>query len=84
MAMAVRDSGDGEGGLLSGLVNAGQQLGGAVGLAAIAGLAIGSAGAGTDMSFTAAFLGGAALAAVAVVLSLALAVTTHGTTRPAP
>lgn len=84
MAMAVRDSGDGEGGLLSGLVNAGQQLGGAVGLAAIAGLAIGSAGAGTDMSFTAAFLGGAALAAVAVVLSLALAVTTRGTTRPAP
>lgn len=81
-SMAVRDSGDGEGGLLSGLVNAGQQLGGALGLAAIAGLAIGAAGTGGDISFTAAFLGGAGLAAVAVVLALTVAVT--GRDRPQP
>ncbi|HLS73459.1 MAG TPA: MFS transporter [Actinomycetaceae bacterium] len=70
ISMAVRDSGDGEAGLLSGIVNAGQQLGGAVGLAALAGLALGAAGTDGDINFTAAFLGGAALAAVGVALSL--------------
>jgi len=73
ISMAVRDSGDGEAGLLSGLVNAGQQLGGAVGLAALAGVALGAAGTDGDVNFTAAFLGGAALAAVAVALSLTVA-----------
>lgn len=82
ISMAVRDSGDDEGGLLSGLVNAGQQLGGAVGLAALAGLAIGAAGADGEISFAAAFLGGAALAAVAVVLSLTVTAT-RGTGRAA-
>lgn len=70
-ALALRDSGDGEGGLLSGLINATQQLGGAVGLAALAGLAIGAAGVGSDVSFTTAFLGAAALVLIALVLSLA-------------
>lgn len=73
ISMAVRDTGDGETGLLSGLVNAGQQLGGAVGLAALAGLALGAAGTDGDVSFTAAFLGAAALAAVAVALALTVA-----------
>ncbi|MBW0101761.1 MFS transporter [Pseudonocardia sp. KRD291] len=69
-ALALRDTGDGEGGLLSGLINATQQLGGAIGLAALAGLAIGAAGAGTDVSFTTAFLGAAALVLLALVVSL--------------
>ncbi|WHT22670.1 MFS transporter [Crossiella sp. CA-258035] len=69
-AMGVRDSGDGESGLLSGLVNAAQQLGGAVGLAALAGIAIGAAGKHGDISFTTAFLGEAALVAIALTLSL--------------
>lgn len=79
-SMAIGDSVDGEGGLLSGLVNAGQQLGGAVGLAAIAGFAIGASGADTDINFTAAFLGGAALAAIALFLTLAAA--TRSAARP--
>lgn len=70
-ALALRDTDDGEGGLLSGLINAAQQLGGAIGLAALAGLAIGAAGAGSDVSFTTAFLGAAALVLVALVLSFA-------------
>ncbi|MFD2470056.1 MFS transporter [Amycolatopsis silviterrae] len=65
-AMAVRDSADGESGLLSGLVNAAQQLGGAVGLAALAGIAL----TGTHISFTTAFLGEAAFVLVALTLSL--------------
>lgn len=69
-AMAVRDSADGEAGLLSGLVNAAQQLGGAVGLAALAGIAIGAAGTHGDISFTTAFLGEAALVVIALAVSL--------------
>ena len=84
ISMALRDGADGEGGLLSGLVNAGQQLGGALGLAAIAGLALGAAGTETDINFRAAFLGGAALAAVAVVLSLVVAATMRDASHPAP
>jgi EmrB/QacA subfamily drug resistance transporter len=78
---AVRDSEDGESGLLSGLVNAAQQLGSALGLAALAALAIGAAGAHGDIAFTTAFLGGAALIAIALVLSLTL-LPRRGTTRP--
>ncbi|MER7859342.1 MFS transporter [Amycolatopsis japonica] len=70
-AMAVRDSADGEAGLLSGLVNAAQQLGGAVGLAALAGIAIGAAGTHGDISFTTAFLGEAAFVVIALAVSLA-------------
>ncbi|MFD5246745.1 MFS transporter [Amycolatopsis sp. NPDC058340] len=69
-AMAVRDSADGEAGLLSGLVNAAQQLGGAVGLAALAGIAIGAAGTAGDISFTTAFLGEAAFVVIALAVSL--------------
>ncbi|MGY6654802.1 MFS transporter [Amycolatopsis sp. TRM77291] len=69
-AMAVRDSADGESGLLSGLVNAAQQLGGAVGLAALAGIAIGAAGTHGDISFTTAFLGEAVLVVIALAASL--------------
>jgi EmrB/QacA subfamily drug resistance transporter len=79
-AMAVRDSAEGESGLLSGLVNAAQQLGGAVGLAALAGIAIGTAGAGEDIAFTTAFLGQAALILIALGLTLVPTVKT----RPDP
>ncbi|WP_253873259.1 MFS transporter [Promicromonospora umidemergens] len=68
--MAVRDSGDGESGLLSGLVNAAQSLGGAIGLAALAAIALSAAGSTSDVSFTAAFLGGAGLVALAIALSI--------------
>lgn len=68
-AMGVRDSAEGESGLLSGLVNATQQLGGAVGLAALAGIAIGAAGTHGDISFTTAFFGEAALVVIALALS---------------
>lgn len=71
-AMAVRDSHDGEAGLLSGLVNSAQTLGGAVGLAALTGIALGVAGDDTPggINFTATFLGGAGLVLVALLLSL--------------
>ncbi len=69
-AMGVRDSADGEAGLLSGLVNAAQQLGGALGLAALAGIAIGAAGTHGDISFQTAFFGEAALVVIALALSL--------------
>ncbi|WP_026124642.1 MFS transporter [Nocardiopsis baichengensis] len=69
VSMAVRDSAEGESGLLSGLVNAAQQLGGAVGVAAIAGIALGAAGAHGDLSYTAAFLGQTAFIAFALALS---------------
>ncbi|MEV4225309.1 MFS transporter [Nonomuraea sp. NPDC049725] len=88
-AMAVRDSADGESGLLSGLVNAAQQLGGAVGLAALAGIAIGAAGTHGDISFRTAFLGEAAFILIALALSLVSVVRTpqapgaaSGTRRP--
>ncbi|APX33204.1 multidrug MFS transporter [Brachybacterium sp. P6-10-X1] len=69
-AMAVRESSDGEAGLLSGLVNTAQQLGGAVGLAALAGIAIGASGASGDISFTTAFVGQAVLVLIALLISL--------------
>lgn len=72
-AMAVRDTADGEGGLISGLINAAQPVGGAVGLAALAGAAIGvpieTAGTG-DISFTTAFLGEGAFILVAIAIAL--------------
>ncbi|MHA6616656.1 MFS transporter [Pseudonocardia sp. DLS-67] len=72
-AMAVRDTADGEGGLLSGLINAAQPLGGAVGLAALAGVAIGAptetAGTG-GISFTTAFLGEGVLVLIAIAIAL--------------
>jgi EmrB/QacA subfamily drug resistance transporter len=69
VTMAVRDSGEGEGGLLSALVTTAQQLGGAIGLAALAGVAIGAAGASGGIAFTAVFLGQCALVFVALALS---------------
>ncbi|MBB5836211.1 EmrB/QacA subfamily drug resistance transporter [Kribbella italica] len=69
-AMAVRDSADGEAGLLSGLVNATQQLGGAIGLAALAGIAIGAGGEHGDVAFTTAFLGASALLVIAFATTL--------------
>ncbi|MFF0740359.1 MFS transporter [Streptomyces sp. NPDC004111] len=79
-AMGVRDSAEGESGLLSGLINAAQQLGGAVGLAALAGIAIGASGTHGDISFSAAFLGEAALVLIALALSLVPAVRPHPAT----
>jgi hypothetical protein len=76
----VRDSAEDESGLLSGLINAAQQLGGAVGLAALAGIAIGAAGVHGDIAFTTAFLGQVALSLIALALSLIPA----ATTQPAP
>jgi hypothetical protein len=61
IAMAVRDGGDGESGLLSGLVTAGQQVGAAVGVATLSGIAIGAAGAQAEIEFTTAFMTEAAL-----------------------
>ncbi|RZQ61939.1 MFS transporter [Amycolatopsis suaedae] len=69
-AMGVRDSGDGESGLLSGLINAAQHLGGAVGLAALAGVAIGASGAQGDIAFQTAFFGQAAFVLAGLALSL--------------
>lgn len=80
IAMALRDSGEGEGGLLSGVVNAAQQLGGAIGLAALAGIAIGVAGASGEIAFTTAFLSEAVLVAGALALSFVRI----GRTRPEP
>ncbi|MFC4562338.1 MFS transporter [Nocardiopsis mangrovi] len=68
--IAVRDSGEGESGLISGLINAVQPLGGALGLAVLAGIAIGAAGTHGDVSFTAAFLGEAVLILIALTFSL--------------
>ncbi|WP_020496425.1 MFS transporter [Sciscionella marina] len=69
-AMGVRNSAEGESGLLSGLINAAQQLGGAVGLAALAGIAIGTAGTSGGIGFTTAFLGESAFILIALLLSL--------------
>ena len=75
MAMALRDSGEHESGLLSGLVNAAQTLGGAVGLAALTGIALGGASGvnASQMDFTATFLGGAGLVALALILAVVAA-----------
>lgn len=81
--MALRDSGEGESGLLSGLINAAQSLGGAIGLAVLAGIALGSADVGGDISFIAAFLGGAGLITLAIVLSIIAARSTLRAPRTA-
>lgn len=70
IAIAVRHSADGESGLLSGLVNAAQQLGGAVGLATLVGIAISLAGAQGEIEFTTAFICQACLVLLAFTLSL--------------
>lgn len=70
-AIGVRDTAEGEGGLLSGLVNASQQVGGAVGLAALAGVAT----TGAEVSFGTAFLGQSALAVLALAIALVPALT---------
>ncbi|PZG51390.1 MFS transporter [Spongiactinospora gelatinilytica] len=64
--LAVSGATTGETGLLSGLINATRQLGGALGLAAL----IAVATAGHDTAYPSAFLGAAGFALVATVLSL--------------
>ncbi|RBQ20783.1 MFS transporter [Spongiactinospora rosea] len=64
--LAVSGATPGETGLLSGLINATRQLGGALGLAAL--IAMATAGHSTD--FAGAFLGAAVLALAATALSL--------------
>lgn len=78
MTMAVRDSAEGESGLLSGLVNAAQSLGGAIGLAVLAGIAL-TVGSGGEMSFTAAFFGAAGLITLALALSILASLTARRT-----
>lgn len=78
MTMAVRDSAEGESGLLSGVVNAAQSLGGAVGLAVLAGIALTTGDAG-EMNFTAAFIGAATLVTAAIAISSVSALTTRRT-----
>lgn len=78
MAMAVRDSAEGESGLLSGLVNAAQSLGGAIGLAVLAGIAL-TVGIAGEISFTAAFLGAAGLVTTAITLSVVSALASQRT-----
>ena len=70
IAGAVRDSREGESGLLSGLVNAAQRVGAAVGVATLSGIAIGAAGPDGEIEFTIAFVSQAALIVVALTLSL--------------
>ncbi|MGW4064251.1 MFS transporter [Amycolatopsis sp. NPDC004747] len=71
-AMSVRDATEGEAGLLSGLIGAAQQLGGAVGLAGLVGIAATGTATATDggIDFTTAFLGAASGIVVAFALSL--------------
>lgn len=83
MTMAVRDSGAGESGLLSGLVNAAQALGGAIGLAVLAGLALTVSGT-LEMSYTAAFLGAAALTSLALAFSMPGVFTARRDSLPTP
>ncbi|MFI6296241.1 MFS transporter [Nonomuraea sp. NPDC050790] len=68
ITLAVSSATVGETGLLSGLINATRQLGGALGLAAL--VAVSTGGSGHDVAYTSAFLGTAALTLIAVVLSL--------------
>ncbi|MFE0149071.1 MFS transporter [Nonomuraea sp. NPDC059007] len=70
--IAVSGAVVGETGLLSGLINATRQLGGALGLAALIALATAGARpeAGDGVAYTDAFLGAAVLALVAALLSL--------------
>lgn len=67
--IAVRDGVAGETGLLSGLINASRQLGGAIGLAALVGVATISGTPEGGINFTIAFLGLAAFATAAFGLS---------------
>ncbi|MGI5121095.1 hypothetical protein ACQEU5_16385 [Marinactinospora thermotolerans] len=69
-SMALHDTGEGESGVLSGLVNAVQRLGGAIGLAALAGIAIGTAGTSGGIAFTTVLLGQSVLVLVSLVLAL--------------
>lgn len=66
---AVRDAVAGETGLLSGLINASRQLGGAIGLAALVGVATISGTTGGGINFTTAFIGLAVFALAAFGLS---------------
>ncbi|MCW4457164.1 MFS transporter [Microbacterium sp. MPKO10] len=66
---AVRDAVAGESGLLSGLINASRQLGGAIGLAALVGVATTNATADGAIDFTTAFFGLATFALIALGLS---------------
>lgn len=66
---AVRDAVAGETGLLSGLINASRQLGGAIGLAALVGVATISGTPQGGIDFTTAFLGLAVFAFAAFCLS---------------
>lgn len=69
-ATAVRDAAADEGGMLSGLVNATQQLGGALGLAVLVGIsATGTVGSTGDIAYSTAFGGLAAFALAALALS---------------
>lgn len=81
-AMAVRDGAAGEQGLLSGLVNSAQTLGGAVGLAALTGIGLSAANASGGIDFTAVFFGGAGLVSLAVVLTFLRAASHRGDRRP--
>jgi hypothetical protein len=65
-------------------VNAAQSLGGAIGLAALAGIALSAAGSSGDISFTAAFLGGAGLVALAIALSAVPLLSRRRTAVPTP
>ncbi|MFD2422713.1 MFS transporter [Amycolatopsis pigmentata] len=88
-AMSVRDATEAEGGLLSGLISAAQQLGGAVGLAGLVGIVAISSTTGTatatdgGIDFTTAFLGAAAGIIVALALSLFPGAKTPTTPNPA-
>lgn len=66
---AVRDAVAGDTGLLSGLINASRQLGGAIGLAALVGFATISGAADGGLDFTTAFIGLAVFALAAFALS---------------
>lgn len=66
----VTGSGEGETGLLSGLINAARQLGGAVGLAALVAVATAGSGADGGTSYPTAFFGMAVFALFALVLCL--------------
>ncbi|WP_432825670.1 MFS transporter [Dactylosporangium sp. CA-092794] len=72
IAIAVRDGAHGESGLLSGLVSVAQQIGAAMGVAALSGIAIGAAGTADEIEFTTAFVSQCVLVALALVLALTL------------